>query len=75
MPTGQTIYTDFRISDSCKGAYSYSHLWGQIAQNPNFVGVVRRFPARRATYYNVHTINTTVGLYMSTVTKYCITTD
>jgi len=46
-----------------------AHLGDQIAQNPNFWGVNRHFPAKRAKYWNAHIIKKL--LHRSILTKFC----
>jgi len=77
-PTGQTADQIFTLNgsndaDSRKDVPFLAsvditvHLGDQIAKNPNFGGVNRDFPAKRAKYWNVHIIKTTASI----ITKFC----
>jgi len=66
-PTGQTAHHIFTLNgsndaDSRKGVPFLAlvdivaHLEDHIPENPNFWGVNMDFPAKRAKYWNVHTI-------------------
>ena len=81
-PTGQTRRRIFTLdgsndADSRKdvpfGGFVdiASHLGVKYPQNPNFGGMNRRFPAKRAKYWQFHVIETTA----STLTKFDVTIE